>query len=350
MIEIAVLAVAAAAYALTPAPGIVAVAVVVVLLAAALARFGGRWPYEAIGARLRLARRRAGGLAAARAPIPVPATTTVADRGGATGVGRDELGWFAAVAVRAPDGLSPRAGRPLRLDWLAALAAEDAFPASHLQVVVRQSAPAPADARVPATGSYLELRSALAVPPPRDVWIAVRLSGGDARDLAADRGGGEAGVHRALTAAVSRVASGLADLGVAHTVLDGPGLRQAVAYACGSDEAGTERWSRWQARHLAHVCFAVRAWAAGHADPLEVLTRAVAAGDVSVAVTFDRGSAAARTVVRVAAGHDTIDTAVRELLAGARGAGIRLVRLDGEQAPAVYATAPTGATMGLGAL
>ncbi|MDW5327951.1 type VII secretion protein EccE [Plantactinospora sp. KLBMP9567] len=370
-VELALFATGAAVYALSPVPGVLAGTAAAVLLVATFGRSGGRWWYEVLGARLRLARRRRAGLRAQRRsgaddPLlavlpPGPRTTTITDRSGSIGVGQDTLGWFAAIAVRHPDGLSGGHHTALRLDWLAGLAADPALPASTLQVVLRHSSLpiAAVDPRTAAAQSYLELCRVLSVPVHHDVWIAARLSTRDAATVAADRGGGLAGVHRALTAAIARVGTGLTNLDVEHTVLDGDGLRQALAYSCGVDTAaglGRERWSRWQDQHRVQVCFAVRAWpATATADPLRALTQVPSALDVSVAVLFGRrdgsgapdGRAAARTLVRVTTTPELVNTCVQQLRASATAAGVRLVRLNGEHATGVYATAPTGATLGL---
>ncbi|MFY1691706.1 type VII secretion protein EccE [Plantactinospora sp. WMMB782] len=371
-VELALFATGAAAYALPPVPGALAGAAAGVLLLGTFGRAGGRWWYEVLGARLRLTRRRRAGVRALRRtgtgdPLlavlsPSPVTSTVTDRSGTIGIGQDALGWFAAIALRHPDGLT-ESRTALRLDWLATLAADPALPASTVQLVLRHSSLpiATVDPRSAASRSYLELCRLLAVPVHHDVWIAARVSARDAATVAADRGGGLAGVHRALVAAITRVGTGLAGLGVEHTVLDGDGLRQAVAYSCGVEGTGApgtgpERWSRWQGGWRVQVCFAVRAWPAKPAvDPIRALTQVPSALDVSVAVVFGRrdGSAGpergtgARTLVRVACAPDTVEECVRQLLAGAAGAGVRLVRLNGEHATGVYATAPTGATLGL---
>jgi hypothetical protein len=53
-----------------------------------------------------------------------------------------------------------------------------------------------------------------------------------------------------------------------------------------------------------------------------------------------------RMLVRVVATPETIDDCQRQIAADARRLGVRLVRLDGEQAAAVYATTPTAASLG----
>ena len=75
------------------------------------------------------------------------------DRNGTLGIGEDELGWFAAIALAPRDGLSRTEQGSLRLDWLAQLT----VPASTVQVVVRA---------VPLPSAGLDPRTACAHPGP----------------------------------------------------------------------------------------------------------------------------------------------------------------------------------------
>lgn len=369
VVEVVAIAAAAAVFALPPAAAGVVGAVVAAGLLGAAVRFRGRWGYEVVGARWRLARRRraarqeAGAGAAIGLLAPELTLATARDRGGAVGIGEDGAGWFAAVAVLPHDGLARGAATELRLDRLARLAADPAFPAGVLQVVTRR-APAPAagdDPRASYARSYSELRRALGVPGPLDIWLAVRLGPRDGAAAAADRGGGRAGVHRALAAAVSRVGSELAAMGIAYRVLDADSLRLALTVACGPLSPGPAResWSRWQAGTEAHVCFAVRGWPErGAGDPFARLTDVPSATSVHAALLLtpsraddqsggDGGGVAAQTVVRVAAATGDVSACVKHLHATAATLGVRLVRLNGEQAAGVYATTPTGAATGL---
>jgi type VII secretion protein EccE len=276
------------------------------------------------------------------------------------GVAADELGWFAAIAVTARDGLSRGDGAALRLDWLARLVGEPAAPTSAVQVVVRQAGLPGGDPRTPYARSYQELRDSLAVVPHRDVWIAVRLDLDDGETAAADRGGDIAGIHRALGAALVRVSTVLTTSGLDHRVLDGTELRQALLDAYGPDpydgraSRAHETWSRWQARRAVHVCYAVAGWPTKPGgDVLTELARVPGAVSVCTAIAFGevpsrgaRGPIAARMVLRVVAAPELVGGCLRQLRAGARRLGVRLVRLDGEQAAAVYATTPTAAAMG----
>jgi len=298
---------------------------------------------------------------------------TVVDRNVPVGVGTDELGWFGAIAMTPHDALSRGDGAALRLDWLARLAGEPAAPVSAVQVVVRHT-PLPSaalDPRSACAKSYQELREALSVPPHRDIWIAVRLGLRDAATAAADYGGDVGGIHRALAAALSRISTNLTAHGLAHRVLDGNELQQAMVAVYGPDpfEGGPthvpvtahETWASWRAVHATHVCFAVTGWPAlngGGPDALAQLARVPGALSVCTAVVlgairrpgYDEGPVGARTLIRVVASPATIDGCLTELRARAGRLGVKLVRLDGEQAAGVYATTPTAAPYGWGRL
>lgn len=343
-IELAALVAASAAYGLPPVAAGIAGGVTAFVLVVTLGRSGGRWIYEAVAARRRLG------------TVAGFATCTATDRGTEFGVGVDESGWFAAVAVVAPDGLSRDPSALLRLDWLARLAAEPSVPASTLQAVVRQvDGPAAGldPAAAPAAASYRLLRQALGLPPQRQVWLVARLAPRDAAHVAADRGGGAAGVHKALANTLARLGTGLAEAGLAYRVLDETALRAAVTVACGlpSSAAGPPRelWSRVEAADATHVSFAVRAWAAGRpAAVLAELLQVPGASAVSAAVVFGSvGAQSVVTLVRVAAPPGALAGCVTALLETAGRLGVTLARLNGEQAAGVYATAPTGAPIGL---
>ena len=372
-LELAVVAVVTVPY-LPLAWGAVIGAGAILLLAGGLFRFGGRWGYETVTAWLRLVRRRAGARAARTGPyrgdLPILAPRlsihAARQRTGAIGVGEDELGWFAAIALTPVDGLSRGHGATLRLDWLARLVADASLAASTLQIVVRHT-PLPSAGLEPASAcarSYQALREALGVPAQRDVWIAVRLGLRDGAQAAAQRGGDLAGVHRALASALGRISAGLAAADLDHEVLDAAGLHRSLTVACGQYPASLssgsasptrEAWSAWRGHRAVHVCFAVKSWPAAAPPHLFTeLARLPQALSVSTAMVFSGTAPVAgqrivpvRTLVRVAAAPEVVGSCVRELRSTARRLGVPLVRLDGEQAAGVYATAPTGAAIGL---
>jgi type VII secretion protein EccE len=377
-VELALVVVAASAFGLPPVAAAISGAITALMLAMTLGRSGGRWMYEVVGAQRRLSRRRRAGLRAADAApaqravlaafAPDLSTRTATDRGTEIGVGMDEFGWFAAIAVVPPDGLSRDPAAALRLDWLARLAAEPSVPASTLQAVVRQvDGPAPGvDPGSPSAASYRLLRKALGLPPSRQIWLVARLAPRDGAVAAAGRGGGEAGVHKALATTLKRLATGLAEAGLTYRILDEPALWAAVTVACGLPAAAVspprERWSRVEAGGAVHVCFAVRSWTTARpADALSELLRVPDASAVSTAVVFGPRTVPpspdapapppapvpVRVLVRVAAAPDQVTSCVDALQATAARLGLKLVRLNGEQGAAVYATAPTGTTIGL---
>jgi type VII secretion protein EccE len=432
-LELAVIAVGCAVFANRPvavlATGIGALA----MLAVTLGRSGRRWVYESFAARRRLRRRRhAAALALRRPDGPGPLAAlapglrvrAVVDRGTAIGVGQDELGWFAAVAVAPWTGLSGDRQATLPLARLARLVADGALPVSTLQVVTH-NVPAPSaglDPRTACASSYRELLGQASALTDQQIWIAVRLGTRDGADAAAERGGGLAGVDRALAAGLARIGTALDSTGFDHRVLDAEGLRQALMVSCGlqrqsgsaplptaqpvsgslADRApAAERWAFWQAAGALHVCFAIRSWPAaalvpavpvgsvgsagsvgpagapgpvgsvgpvgpaGSAGPvgpagsvgpvgpapglLAALARVplAAAVDTSISLRAADDGLAVRALVRVVAAPDRIAACVQQLLGNAKRLGVGLIRLDGEQAVAAYATAPTGAALGM---
>jgi type VII secretion protein EccE len=378
-VELAAVVAVAVAYGLPPVTSAICGVVTLVVLVLTLGRSGGRWTYEVVAARRRLARRRREGLRAAGAAAPRRAvlaafapdlsTRTATDRGTAFGVGMDEFGWFAAIAVVPPDGLSRDPAGTLGLDWLARLAAETSVPASTLQAVVREAdgPPPGVDPASPAAASYRMLRRALGLPAGRQIWLVARLAPRDGALVSAGRGGGEEGVHKALATTLARIGTGLTEAGLSYRILDEAALRAAVTVACGlSVVPGThpprERWSRVESDGAVHVSFAVRSWPAEPpAAALSDLARVPDALAVSTAVVFGpralppapdepaptAGPVPVRTLIRVAAGPDTVASCVATLRETAARLGVTLVRLNGEQGAGVYATAPTGATIGL---
>jgi type VII secretion protein EccE len=423
-LELAVIAVGCAVFANRPvavlATGIGALA----MLAVTLGRSRRRWVYESFAARRRLRRRRHAATLALRRPdgpgplaalAPGLRVRAVVDRGTAIGVGQDELGWFAAAAVAPWTGLSGDRQATLPLARLARLVADGALPVSTLQVVTH-NVPAPSaglDPRTACASSYRELLGQASALTDQQIWIAVRLGTRDGADAAAERGGGLAGVDRALAAGLARIGTALDSAGFDHRVLDAEGLRQALMVSCGlqrqsgsaplptaqpvagslADRApAAERWAFWQAAGALHVCFAIRSWPAaalgpvgsvappGSAGPVGSVVPAGSAGsakpvgsvapagpvgpapgllaalaqvplaaavDTSVSLRAADDGLAVRALVRVVAAPDRIAACVQQLLGNAKRLGVELTRLDGEQAVAAYATAPTGAALGM---
>jgi type VII secretion protein EccE len=378
-LELAIVALIAAS--LTGDPIVIAAVGVAaaVLLAAVLGRVDGRWLYEEAGARRRIRqrraeqaravaalRRRAAGAAGAAGVEPLTVLApdcsiiAVADRGRTIGVGSDDDGWFAGLAVGSLAEATGPASPPITLDQLAKMLEESSVPVSVLQLVVYSRPPAggvandksSAKAALPVR-SYLELLGPESCPVEQAVWLAVRLKPEDAIDAAQSRGGGVEGVHRALAAALGRIEKALSAASVRHRVLDADGLRQALAHACAVESATPvadpaasvrERWASWTSGGVAHASFTVTRWPPS-AEPtlLAELARIPArAVNISLSVRRSGDRIAFSGVVRVIAQSDRLRAGVRALTRTAGRLGVKVRRLDGEQAPAVYASAPTG--------
>ena len=372
-LELAAGAVAAALYiAATPAILAATGAGALVVLLVVFGRARGGWLYQTMGARLRLRRRRVtarriraklgtadrpGNLSALAPWAPGLAIRSMEDRGRAIGVGQDEAGWFAAVALAPWPDMSGNRAVQLSLDQLAGVLDETAVPVSALQLVSHQT-PAPTgrlDATAPAVRSYRDLASSAKCPLEHAVWLAVRLGPADAAEAASSRGGGVAGVDRAIAATIGRIEKALTAAGVPYQVLDADGLRDALTLSCGLEEVGRsaltgtapvsrEQWGSWLAGGLAHACFTVRRWPREPSPDLLVELGQIPASAVSVAIAIrPHGSHIALVgLVRVVAPPPRLRAAVKQLDANAGRLGVRLRRLDGDQAQAVYATAPTG--------
>ena len=342
----------------------VAAAGAVLLFALALGRRQHRWWLEHRMMRWRYARRRravpAAGdgddprLAALRVLAPGLTVTDVPVADGAqVGVARDDAGWFAVVAIgtRAPMRDDP--GDRLPLDVLTAALADMDQPGAVLQVV-RHTVPAlgvDADPASPAGRSYQQVLAAAgrATPLAAATWVAVRL---DARTLAesgTDTGDQLDRAPAVVAAVVRGVAKSLRRLGIPYQVLDAAGVVGALARSCDLDvpAAPEEDWTRWRSAHLVHRSYWVRRWPPVE-DAAAVLERLAAAPAATTNLALiltpdDRDDVVdVRCLVRFAAPSDDLDRVCTAALADARRAHAELSPLDGEQGPAVYASAPTG--------
>jgi type VII secretion protein EccE len=336
------------------------------LLVMVLGRADGRWWYEAVAAQLRLRRRRALGRQVASrmtgAPTGTVALATLApglavrsftDRGRSIGIGQDADGWFAGVRLGAGGDVSGLAAARFELDKVIRVLDESTMPVSALQLVSYHLPVPVGEAPEPALRSYRELTGNEYCPAEQITWVMVRLHPPDAVEAAWSRGGGIEGVDRALAAAVGRIENALSAASVPYRVLDAPGLHEAIAVSCGLasvdptavGEPPRERWSAWSAVGLNHICFSISRWPREPGpDLLRELAR-VSATAVGVALILrPHGDRVAMLgVVRLVTGRTGTRAAVRQLQSATRRLGVRLRRLDGEQARAVYATAPTGA-------
>ncbi|GLZ81795.1 hypothetical protein Afil01_66020 [Actinorhabdospora filicis] len=359
------LALAAAMLALPlPRPVLAGVATLSALvLLFTFGRLGGRWWYAGIAVwrRLRGRRRadRAAGTALARpgAPAdfaPSPRLSTVAERGGSLGVAFDGAGWYAAMAVEQDE-------PPARaFDVLAQILAHGGSPVSSVQVLT-QSVPVPSTGVDPGALCALSYRELLGGDPTvahRETWCAARLDVVDAAPVAAGRGGGEQGVHRALTSTVSRLTKGAEGAGVRLRALGETELAHAIRRSVGGETVAVavadgvrERWNSWHVGTLAQVTYALhgrlaeprvvrRLWTAVTELPADFTTVSVSMRRLTARRGDERLDV--RCLVRLAGDEDRIEEICGRLAALARAYRVRLKRCDGEQGPSVYASALTG--------
>jgi hypothetical protein len=226
------------------------------------------------------------------------------------GVGADGTGWFGALAVE------PSAPGLAEVATLIE-AGGDRVALSHAQVVRRG---------------------------PR-TWVALRLSPVDA--VEAERSGGLAGVEAGVAAGVVRGVRLLRNHGYEAVALDPDGLLAALVAANGLDAAPQEHWSAWRSGTLAHTTYAASAWPP---EPLLAAPGMWAATASFVRAAADGEAGVGGILIRVAAEPESLSRACREVARLAARAGVRLRRLDGDQAPAAYACGPSGMPAdGLGA-
>ena len=279
--------------------------------------------------------------------------------GSAVGVARDSAGWFAVAAATTTAAMrdDPTAGLPL--DRLARLLADAETPGAVLQVVTH-TVPAPSlniDRGCAAEQSYRELLHTVgAAPAPRDrvTWISLRV---DARSIAEDADGEDVQPPVIVATLIRRVVSTLRRTGRTWHVLDADGLLTALARSCDLDAAPTpgmalkpvEDWTHWRSARLAHASYWISDWPdAEHTGELLARLSEVPAAltSVAVAVTPVNDATDVRGLVRVAAPPAALAQVTDGLVQTAAQSRAQLLRLDGEQAPAVYATAPTGGGVG----
>ncbi|MGP4016877.1 type VII secretion protein EccE [Saccharopolyspora sp. 5N708] len=311
-------------------------------LAAAVATFGWRkdhWWTEILQLRMRFRYRR--GIVAARRDDPrlvslceLAPDLTVEDVPGAEGVrlgmGSDGAGWFAVLEVGVDDGPQP----PIPLAALARIATEVEQAGVVVQVVLH-SAPLPrSDQRDHAT------------------WLAVRLDSQVVAEAAVGRPGGDLDVPAVLAELTRRVERALRRRGLTARMLDADGLLDALVRSCDLGAPADRRpiqpqeeWDCWRSTKLTHGCFWMRNWPNPERGSLLLSALAEvpdAQVNISIMMEPEQGSTGVRGLVRVATIAERYQQTCDMVVQLAEYAGGRLSRLDGQQLPAVYASAPTG--------
>jgi type VII secretion protein EccE len=359
-------------------PPVVVIGVVAGLLAIAVTfgRYRGRWWSEYPLLFWRYRRRRGSTpapasdrrLALLRELVP---DLTVRTAEGADdsqiGIGTDSAGSFAVLAIGQSDGVrAPVVSVPLPV--LARTLKDAQQPGAVVQLVTH-TVPAPRSTSDPpmCDSSYRELLAPAGGAAPADLitWVTVRL---DSRtfaesaiattSIATERASGDPDEFVAVL--VRRVRKALRRAGCAAKVLDADGVLDALTRSLDLDPelhdpaaalaSHREQWQAWRSASLAHASYWLRIWpssdeAAAFLGRLSVIP-AAATNVATVLQSVARGVAAStelRCLIRVAAAPETLGDSCAELTSAAADCGARLFRLDGEQAPAAYASAPTGA-------
>lgn len=336
------------------------------VLGVTLGRRRGRWWLEHLLLVRQYRRRQTRGgshtdprLAALRILAPNLTVRNISAADGAqVGVAQDDGGWYAVLAAAPNTPLSGDATSPLPLDVLVAALAEAEQPGSTLQIVHHTiTAPSPGlHPASPASQSYRQLLALFGSAPAsmtHTTWVAVRL---DARTLAELQGDAPADLDAAPTVVaglIRRVGTLLRHAGIPYHVLDADGLVAALAYSCDVEHPMAhgvppwEDWTAWHSPRLAHRSFWLRDWPPlAQATPLLdwLSSVPVAMSSLSLSMAYEEGkeSVDLRCLLRVAAPADDLLGLCRAITDGASQARAGLFPLDGEQGPAVYASAPTG--------
>lgn len=308
-------------------------------VAVTFGRWRGRWWTENAALWLRFRRR--------RGVVDVPATDprlaalgqlvpdlVVEDQAGPDtsrlGMGSDGAGWFAVLEVEPSEaGVDP----PVPLTALTRIAA-DAEPAGVVMQVVSHTMPVRGDA----TARH------------RLLWVAVRL---DAAVVAAAAvGEGQVDVPAVLAELTRRVRRALRRRGLSARLLDADGVGEALALSCDlapgdPATAAREEWGGWHSPRLRHRCYWLQRWP----DPERGTYLLASLTDlpealVSVALVLEprdqAGDNDLRCLIRLAAAPERSQQVCDRAERLAQRLGGRLFPLDGEHAPAVYGSAPSG--------
>ncbi|MFC3503982.1 type VII secretion protein EccE [Micromonospora krabiensis] len=320
-------------------------AVTLVVLLAAFARRGGRWWYEDLLLRRRLRERReraraalaGGGGSEPRLASLAPELSIIelTDRGTRLGIGQDDHGWFAAVALYGRSGAPAGSVESASVDRAVRVLSEFNGPVTCAQVVSHTMVWYPAPGSPPAAH--------------RTVWVALRLSVRDARTETVARGGGMAGVHRTLAAGVGRLGKALNAAGLPHRALGRDELRAAVVSAAGLDltpDPPAEIWTGLRGGGWTHRCLTLRARPEAPLGTLVDAVTTTSAPSHTVAVTVPPGGRPAAPLLRVAAMDNHVEALVKVVRDVARRCGTPGRPLDGQHGPGVWAATPAAAPLG----
>lgn len=327
----------AALYLLSPRLWLVILAAVLTVLLTVLlfGRSHGRWWSESLLLWLRYRRR--SGMADVRRDDPrltalcelVPELTVedVPAAEGMLGMGGDGAGWFSVLEVTTadPSGAMP----PVPLAALARIGA-DAKEAGVVVQLVSHNAAGPQGRE-------------------RAVWVAVRLDAKAVAETALSTGH-RVDVPAVLVEMARRVEKVLRRRGLAARALNADALLGALARSCdllpaGSPALAREAWQSWHSGRLVHRCYWMASWPdIERGTGLLAQLADLPATLVSIAFVLEPAYEGTdmSCVVRIATLSASLGAACERAELLVRRAGGHLSRLDGQHAPGVYASAPSG--------
>jgi type VII secretion protein EccE len=188
------------------------------------------------------------------------------------------------------------------------------------------------------------------VPADRIVWVSVRLDERRFLDAWVTESDPIDQAPAVVAALVRRMGRVMRRDGVSYQALDTDGLLDALVRSLDLERGPSagppaETWENWRSAHLTHATFWISRWPDPDraASMLEQLA-AVPAASTTLSVSLDAHEEFTdfRCLVRISTkeyGLDPATAAVREIVHQFGGS---VLRLDGEQVPAAYASAPTG--------
>lgn len=183
----------------------------------------------------------------------------------------------------------------------------------------------------------------------RTAYVTVRLDPATAAAAIAARGGGNTGIGRVLSTALSRVRAACSEHGLNAQVLDGVEAARAIADSLYHQATPYDPIIRWaeSVRFIASTRMAHRSFAV--TDVRRPALAELPVGNVfayalgTQARPLSTGGWATRTVLRLTCrSTDTLTAAARDLRSTARRAGVTMQPLDAVQHLGVRATVPIG--------
>ncbi len=271
--------------------------------------------------------------------------------GSQIGVAADDAGWYAVAALPAAGTLHDDTQPPVPLDVLvSALAEADPSGRAVLQVVTHTVPPPElGGAAGESYRAVVRRHDPVSIPADRAIWIAVRL---DARALA-EMGAELPEQAPIMVAALMRhLVKTLRRRTITARALDREALLDALDRSCDlATPTGAapvhpyEDWNAWRSGRLAHRTYWLADWppVAQAGALLDRLATAPAVlTSIAVILAPSGGEVDIRCLARIATTPDRLASAGAAMRERAHLAHARLLELDGEQGPAVYATAPTG--------